>query len=89
MQRVRAVLTERRRPARHAPTHAAPFGHRLYTVRQAPPTWSPAASTGRRPAAYLPRAAAWPQVLVEDASPVRPYVLSSAERARFLGGGAL
>lgn len=86
---VSALLNERRRPARHAPAHAAPFGRRLCTVRQAPPAWNGAVSTGRRPAAYLPRAAAWPQVLVEDVSPVRPYVLSSVERARVLAGGAL
>ncbi|MFJ3158849.1 hypothetical protein [Streptomyces kanasensis] len=79
-----AALLLRRRPSapQPRPRIAVPGPHRrVYTLRHAPPAWSAAASTGRHaPPAHLPRAAAWPHVLVEDRTPVRPYVLPPHER---------
>ncbi|CAL9449362.1 hypothetical protein [Streptomyces sp. enrichment culture] len=81
-----ALLARRHAPARHArtrPEHHRP--RRLYVVRHVPSAWSAGASTVRqRPPAHLPRAAAWPYIVFEEASPVRPYVLPPAERGRML-----
>lgn len=83
-------LAARRGPRRR---HALPASgpatarRRLYIVWRMP-ALSFGASTRQRPAEHLPRAAAWPYILYEDGSPVRPYVLPPAERARVLQEGA-
>ncbi len=91
LRRAGAALPGRGRRARHARPRGPVTAPRrpLHTVRHAPPAWSATASTGRqRPPAHLPRAAAWPQVLLQNGTPVRPYVLPPAERAaaRMQGG---
>ncbi|MEV2202147.1 hypothetical protein [Streptomyces fradiae] len=62
---------------------------RLYTLYRTPPAWAPAAATlQQHPAAQRARTTTRPPILFEDTSPVRPYVLPPAERARMLRGGA-
>ncbi|MEU3447271.1 hypothetical protein AB0H29_08570 [Streptomyces thermolilacinus] len=85
-----AVLTARHTPGRHARPAARPATsrRRLYIVPQVPAAWSATVSTLQRPPAHHPRAAAWPGIVIVDEPPVRPYVLSAAERRAALRRGS-
>ncbi|MFI2226666.1 MULTISPECIES: hypothetical protein [Streptomyces] len=95
LRRVAALLAVRHTPARAVrPRNGKPAPDRaLHIVGRTPAALGPVCARLRRPAAQAPRSTArqpalFGGVLFEEASPVRPYVLPPAERARMLRGGA-